>query len=160
MGTTAGDEKPLIQRLVGEPLVSIGRFGSMGVIGFGSQVSWPLPPNQPDTVGSRFAVHVQCPFRILQQERILLGSDDLLMSVAPGDEQTERLAYDIGASTLQAYLERVVTRVLTVEQRPVGDLLITLEHGIGIEVLPTSRKRPECWRLLARFGEHLTFPAG
>ncbi|MFC8448674.1 hypothetical protein [Kitasatospora sp. NPDC057223] len=114
--------------------------------------------------GSRFALHLECPFRVVQQDRIFVGSDDLLTPAARREEdgrghnEDEWLAYDVGTGVLRSFLDRKAPLVVAVRTRPVGDLQIELEHGITIEVLPTSLKRRESWRFPERFAEHVTFP--
>ncbi|WP_328299173.1 hypothetical protein OG389_16095 [Streptomyces sp. NBC_00435] len=166
--STAGngtDDDSLLQRLVGEPFVNVYRFGDMGVADFGRQMSWPLGDSGEESTGSEFAVHAQCPFRIVQQDRIVLGYDDLHRPAprkGPADEagDGERRAYDVGADSLREYLGRTSPRVLSVRRTPVGDLLIELEHGIRVELFPASPKRQESWRFLIRTVGSVTFPAG
>ncbi len=59
---------------------------------------------------------------------------------------------------LRSYLDRKSPLVVAVRTRPTGDLRVELEHGITIEVIPTSSKRRESWRFLERFKDHVTFP--
>ncbi|MFJ7248101.1 hypothetical protein ACIQWA_26205 [Kitasatospora sp. NPDC098652] len=150
---TDEDEDELLQRLVGEVWVNVHRFGGMGVVDFGGTVSWPLGDGGEVSTGSRYAVHAQCPFRIVQCGEVYLGSDDLV----PGGGG-DRLAYDTGADALREFLARRSPRVLSVERAPEGDLRITLEHELRIDVLPTSSKVEECWRFVVRGGEHVVFP--
>ncbi|MBD0691700.1 hypothetical protein [Streptomyces sp. CBMA123] len=149
-----GEEGRLLQSLVGEVWVGVYRFGGMGVVDFGATVSWPLGDSGEVSTGSRFAVHARCPFRIVQCGEVYLGSDDLVPA-GNGD----RLAYDIGADALRAFLARESPRVLAVERVPEGDLRITLEHGLRIDVLPTSSKVEESWRCFERLGGQVVFPS-
>ncbi|MER7670830.1 hypothetical protein ABTY61_20505 [Kitasatospora sp. NPDC096128] len=149
----ATDEDRLLQRLVGEVWVDVYRFGGMGVVDFGETVSWPLGDAGEESTGSRFAVHAGCPFRIVQCGEVYLGSDDLVPA-GGGD----RLAYDSGADALREFLGRESPRVLSVERAPEGDLRITLEHELRIDVLPTSSKVEECWRFVVRREDHVVFP--
>ncbi|WP_329494761.1 hypothetical protein [Kitasatospora herbaricolor] len=162
-GNGTGDDG-LLQRLVGEPCVDVYRFGEMGVIDFGRQVSWPLGDGGEVSTGTEFAVHAQCPFRIVQNDRIVLGYDDLFRTPprkgSTAEEDSDRRAYDAGADALRGYLQRTSPKVESVRRRPVGDLLIGLQHGIRVEVFPTSPKREESWRFLIRTAEHVTFPPG
>ncbi|MER7845825.1 hypothetical protein ABTZ03_17965 [Kitasatospora sp. NPDC096077] len=150
-GGDAGDR--LLRRLVGEVWVNVYRFGGMGVVDFGETVEWPLGESGEVSTGTRFAVHARCPFRIVQCGEVYLGSDDLV-PVGEG----EGLAYDIGADALREFLKRREPRVLAVERAPEGDLRITLEHELRIDVLPTSSKVEESWRCLERAGDHVVFP--
>ncbi len=75
-----------------------------------------------------------------------------------GHDEDEWLAYDVGTGVLRSFLDRKAPLVVAVRTRPVGDLQVELEHGITIEVLPTSLKRRESWRFFERFAEHVTVP--
>ncbi|MFD5465759.1 hypothetical protein ACFWIQ_23420 [Kitasatospora sp. NPDC127059] len=151
----------LLRGLVGEVWVDVYRFGDTGVVDFGGTVSWPLGDSGEVSTGSRFAVHAQCPFRIVQCGEVYLGSGDL---VPAGQDPVpagsgDRLAYDIGADALREFLARESPRVLAVERAPEGDLRITLEHELRIDVLPTSSKVEESWRCFERLGEQVVFPS-
>ncbi|MER7707802.1 hypothetical protein ABTX81_33530 [Kitasatospora sp. NPDC097605] len=154
------DGEDLVQRLVGRPCVNVYRFGDMGVVDFGGTVTHPLGDSGEVSTGSEFAVHAQCPFRVVQHGKVFLGSEDLVpaRTGVPPQGEDERLQFDTGAEVLREFLGRMAPRVLSVERAPEGDLRIELEHGIRIDVLPTSSKRKESWRFLVRFGEHVTFP--
>ncbi|MEV7598509.1 hypothetical protein AB0O91_14125 [Kitasatospora sp. NPDC089797] len=143
----------LLRRLVGEAWVNVYRFGDTGVVDFGERVEWPLGDSGEVSTGSRFALHARCPFRIVQCGEVYLGSDDLV-SVRGG----EGLRYDIGADALREFLGRREPRVLAVDRAPEGDLRITLEHELRIDVLPTSSKVEESWRCFERLGEYVVFP--
>lgn len=155
------DGKDLVQRLVGQPCVDVYRFGDIGVVDFGGTVTHPLGASGEVSTGSEFAVHAQCPFRLVQHEKVFLGSDDLVpaRTGVPPQGEDERLQFDTGAEVLREFLGRMAPRVQSVERAPEGDLRIVLEHGIRVDVLPTSSKRKESWRFLIRFGEHVTFPS-
>ncbi|MFH8386148.1 hypothetical protein ACH4E7_35395 [Kitasatospora sp. NPDC018058] len=152
-GDRGSAEDLVLRRLVGEVWVDVYRFGGMGVVDFGEMISWPLGDSGEVSTGSGFAVHAQCPFRIVRHGKVLLGSDDLVRVQGGGD----RLRYDRGADALREFLSREAPRVLSVDRAPEGDLRITLDHGIRIDVLPTGSEE-ESWRFLVRCGEHVTFP--
>ncbi|MFB6892463.1 hypothetical protein ACFCX4_24490 [Kitasatospora sp. NPDC056327] len=151
----------LLRRLVGETWLDVHRSGTLAVVGFG-----PPAPRPPDgsggaPAGGWYAVHARCPFRIVQDGRVYLGSDDLVPTRGGNRPQgggPPRMQFDIGADALRSFLRRTGPRVLSVERAPEGDLRIGLEHGLRIDVLPTSSKRGESWRLLVRGGGHLAFP--
>jgi hypothetical protein len=69
---------------VGQPFTAIGRIGDMAVLGFGEGVSWDAPSGTGPLTGSRYALHVMCPFRVTQgAERIVVGSEDLRRADGP-----------------------------------------------------------------------------
>ncbi|MFF2077439.1 hypothetical protein ACFVXG_22120 [Kitasatospora sp. NPDC058162] len=151
---------PVLGQLIGVPFGFLGRIGYTGLVGFGRDLSWTVPGSSDTATGSELALHIECPFRIVQHGRIFVGSDDMVPTRRgnPPKGEDERLQFDTGAEALQEYLDRMAPKVLTVERAPEGDLRIMMEHGIRVDILPTSSKRKESWRFLVRFGEHVVFP--
>ncbi|MEV6791137.1 hypothetical protein AB0M87_03865 [Streptomyces sp. NPDC051320] len=136
---------------VGQPFADIGRTGRMAILGFGEPVSWEAPSGAGSLTGSRYALHVSCPFRVTQGTRIVVGSEDL--------RRAGGASFDRGAAALDGYLARVAPLVEAVRVAPTGDLRIDIQHGIAVEVFPATPSRAEAWRLLERFGTHVAFPA-
>jgi hypothetical protein len=84
---------------VGQPFTAIGRIGDMAVLGFGEGVSWDAPSGTGTLTGSRYALHVMCPFRVTQgAERIVVGSEDL--------RRADGAPFDRGARALEGHLTR------------------------------------------------------
>jgi hypothetical protein len=128
-------------------------MGLTVVLAFGSSVSWKLTSNDVQVTGGEFALHIQCPMRIRQSDRIVLGTGDM-------DGDLERMPYDKGAESLQRYLARVRPVAESISVRDCGELRLALEHGISIDVLPVSSSKVEEWRFLHRHNEHYSFPDG
>lgn len=105
--------------------------------------------------GSQYAFHVQCPFRILQGNRIVLGSGEMNFDL-------DKAPYDDGAKVVEGFLSAARPEVLRVSINGFGDVRIEMDHEIKLEIFPTSSSsRPEeRWRFLARFGTHYSFPDG
>ncbi|WP_188284841.1 hypothetical protein [Streptomyces sp. CBMA29] len=147
-------------RLNGVRFVEVGRIGGMAILGFGDTVSWELEISGRIVEGAEFALHIGCPFRILQASRIVLGSDDIddTPSGGQGEDPSDVLrGYDRGARNLEGFLTQSPIHVVSVRVTEIGDFSVELEHGIRIEAFPTSAKIDESWRFLARFGEHVVF---
>ncbi len=66
-----------IQSMVGLTLSGIGRALDMGIFEFGEDVEWTNPRTQQVDLGSEYAIHLQCPFRVTRKGRILVGSCDI-----------------------------------------------------------------------------------
>ncbi|MFG2013767.1 hypothetical protein [Actinomadura geliboluensis] len=149
-----GEAERLLRRhLLGVPLSEIGRIGLTVILGFGRSVSWLQVSSDMEVKGGEFALHIQCPMRIRQAGRIVLGTGDL-------DDKYKVMPYDKGAESLQEYLARVCPTVESVEVIDCGELRLCLAHAISIDVLPVSSMRVEEWRFLHRYHEHYSFPDG
>lgn len=142
-----------IQVLTGLPLVEVGRIGLTAILGFGQSLSWRLSKSGMETSGAEYAFHLQCPFRVRQGDRIILGSSDMR-------REGEVMPYDRGAMVLQDYAieaRPVITEILIQQY---GDIRIDFQYGIVIEVFPAGVIREETWRFLHRFHDHYVFPDG
>ncbi|NEA26232.1 hypothetical protein G3I70_27605 [Actinomadura bangladeshensis] len=146
-------ERLLQRHLLGVPLFEVGRLGFTVILGFGCSVSWRLTSSGTELTGGEFALHIQCPMRIRQADRIVLGTGDM-------DGQCEVMPYDKGAESLQGYLSKVRPIVKFVDVRDCGELRLGLDHSISIDILPVSSLKVEEWRFLHRHHEHYSFPDG
>lgn len=154
-----------IQRLrflVGESFSGVGRAATLGVLSFGSEVSVTNHRTRELMINSKYAVHVQCPFRVSRSGFVLLGSDDMSRAAKSTDEGLEIIgpwtAFDVAARALDTRLQEARVSVVGVDLRPPGDLRIEIEADIAVEIFPASGSAVEAWRFLERGGEHLVFP--
>jgi hypothetical protein len=154
----SGNAQREISIIAGSTFAEIGRVGATAILGFGRSVSWPLKSRATEVSGSEYALHVQCPFRIVQGHRIILGSEDMKRIRRTGE--TEEVAYDRGAEAVEEILRSRPVTVHSVSVFPVGDLHLELDSSIRIEVFPASPSKEEAWRFLVRFGNHYIFPDG
>ncbi|GAB3838817.1 hypothetical protein ACFPIJ_35685 [Dactylosporangium cerinum] len=115
-----------------------------------------------------FALHVQCPFRIVRGARIVLGSTDYRHPL-PG--QVDRAtAFD----RHQTQFDRIATilngplaadnglLVHAAHLRDDGALHLSTGQDLRIEVFPATSGPVECWRLFVRNsdGPHYVWPPG
>ncbi|WP_026423741.1 hypothetical protein [Actinokineospora inagensis] len=101
-----------------------------------------------------FRLHVQCPFRIVHREKVLLGSVDMRYpqrrSDDPGEAFDERVTmYDRNARKLTDRLTTTDT-VSDTSLEPDGAFTITVADDIRIQAFPASAGPVEAWRLFER----------
>lgn len=147
---TAEDWREEARRLlVDSSLVWVGRSVDMGdfqLVGAG---------------GDKIALHVQCPFRVLFGEKVLLGSQDIRYQ--RGDEFDRTLAadslYDSRARRLASQLEERRPTVIEVEFREAGALVLRLQGALVIETFPNASRPDEAWRVFRRGSDtHVVYP--
>jgi len=147
---TADDQMAEIQRLLqGARVHAVGRAVDMGVVEFAR------------LYGDAIYLHIQCPFRILQEGMVILGSRDMRYAQkGAGSEAFEqfRTVYDSRAATLDGIFERHRPAVVEVSFGDFGHLAVGWEHGFRIEVFPDCSGRIEAWRVFLRGGPHYGFP--
>ena len=114
------------------------------------------------------ALHVACPWRLSDGERVLVGSGDLL---TPSDPDGEPESFDWeppGASWLDVRLEELAARradaavsVTAAVADPLGGARIGLSDGLVLELFPSSTPTghvsTEFWRLSAPGAADLVF---
>ncbi|MFF4549058.1 hypothetical protein ACFY1J_33300 [Streptomyces sp. NPDC001406] len=137
--------------LEGAVVGSVGRAVDRGVVEFAG----------PE--GQVLMVHLQCPFRILQGGKLILGLQDMTYpQKGAGPDAFDRFAtvYDARAETLNRGLAALRPPVTAVTVGPAGALAVTWEPGFRLEAFPDCSGRVEAWRAFARGGEHYGFPPG
>ena len=104
-----------------------------------------------------YALHVQCPWRLTQDDRLLVGSGDLWTPADP-DADPQKYGPDVvGSSWLDYQLRkclnaREAVHVVIISADSFGGFHLSCSDGIEFEVFPnasgTSSDVSEYWRLL------------
>ncbi|WP_156213199.1 hypothetical protein [Lentzea aerocolonigenes] len=141
-----------LEELVGERWNAIGRAADLLWLGFGNRHEVVNHRGETREV-SKYALHVQCPWRVRFDDQLVTGSSDIYR---PGpdwigeddfdwDVQGVNL-FDMRASELAERLTSEAVVVASVEVTTWGDLAISLSNGYQVEVLRTGSVREEDWR--------------
>ena len=143
--------------LVQLPLTGAERSADMISLRFGAP--GPDRAGNGDGPAPALSLHVSCPWRLADGERVLVGSGDLL---TPADPDADLETFDWephGASWLDVRLaELAVGRLVpppeveTVAADPFGGVRIALATGLALELFPnstpTGHVATEFWRLV------------
>ena len=145
--------------LIGEPLTSLGRAGLIW-LSFGPDVETVVqygPRKGTRRMVGTYALHLQCPWRLMRGDEVLIGSHDLFIP-RTGQEPTTPEGWDAwdwsarGANRFdelaEAWNAAGPYRVSRVRARAIGDLCVELEHGLQLDVFVDSASDRECWRYL------------
>ncbi|MET8762178.1 hypothetical protein [Lentzea sp. NPDC004782] len=108
---------------------------------------------QPREV-TEYALHVQCPWRVLQGDQYVVGSSDMFRPrpgwTGEGDFDWDVQGanrFDVRVARLNELLADGRVAVTSVDVTAWADLTISLSYGFRIEVLRlTSSVRTELWR--------------
>lgn len=148
----ANDQTVEIRRLLqGATVRSVGRAADLGVVDF-------TGPH-----GEEISAHMQCPFRVLQEGKLILGSRDMRYPQrGVGSEAFDQFKtiYDSRAATLSGILEQIRPAVTEVNFGDGGHLAVTWEPTFRVEAFPDCSGPVEAWRVFARGGQHYGFPEG
>ncbi|MDX3729753.1 hypothetical protein [Streptomyces caniscabiei] len=135
--------------LTGTVVRSVGRAADMGVVEFDGL--------QGETV----MIHMQCPFRIVRNGRILVGSRDMRYAqkgAGPQAFDEFRMIYDAQTTTLNGALGQLRPSVDGVTVGEAGELTVSWEQCFRLEVFPDCSGKIEAWRAFVRGGAHHGFP--
>ena len=144
-----------LARLVGMRLVKLGRAADLQWFTFA------------DAAASELAVHVQCPWRLVSEDEILVGHGDYWRPAATDTPETEYDRAAIGSRWRDVRRDTVVARMgpggAVVEGADLdafSGFTLRLEGGLRLEVFPdatrASHDELEFWRLFepGGVGEH------
>jgi hypothetical protein len=150
-----------LQMLVGQPVVETHRAVDMQMFSFGELSETGDRRGMPRTT-SQFALHIQCPWRIVCAGQVLVGYQDLRYPRA-GEPDSERFDPDRPHTTLRDELletffssrgdkERVVIEANATDT---GDLRLSFSGGCVLQAFPDSAAHGrEYWRVFEVDGEH------
>jgi hypothetical protein len=163
---------PNVADLAGLELTIARLAADMRVFGFG-----PVRPH-PSGKGTvaTYALHLQCAWRITQEDRLLTGDGDLWSFVGPGEapegwnpwqggslqtaQLDEMLGPRVGTDTAFYYSSGILVNWAHSDPRQ-GDVAIVMSSGHVLSVFP-NRREGEHWRLFmpGRDEEHNVFETG
>lgn len=148
----ANDRTAEIRRLlIGATVRCVGRAADMGIVEFA------------DHRGEVVKVHIQCPFRVLQEGEMIIGSHDMRYAQrGVGAEAFDRFKtiYDSRAATLNKIFGQIRPVVTEVALGEAGSLAVEWKPGFRVEVFPDCSGSVESWRIFVRGGQHIGFPEG
>jgi len=137
--------------LVGLPLWAIGRAADLVWFEFGSQRTVKGRNGVEKTVGD-YALHVQCPWRIIVRDRIVIGRGDIFCTPQESDEPTPSdFDWQKGNrfDRIAPYFLQNESRSLMVQAVGAGEaglITISLEGHHKLEVFPHDSEMGEHWR--------------
>lgn len=137
--------------LEGQPLLYIGRATDMLWMGFGKLVKIKNYKGLEDEKGE-FAVHVQCPWRFVHQEKVVVGSRDIYMprnGISDHEFDYEKRGLSIFDSICEAFnSEWIPLLVSEVCVDIFGTLKIIFANGLVFETFINSVTTDEYWRFI------------
>ena len=137
--------------LVGLPFHHIGRITNMLWIHFGELHGVPDRRGGTKVVGD-WTVHVQCPWRLIQYNQILVGYHDFYYT-PDGDTPKDwdvvgKMRFDIAAITICAEFAKMPPVVTSVQVDEVGGFSVHLSGEFRLDIFPDdSDETSEYWRI-------------
>lgn len=145
-----------LQALTGLPLANVSRAANMLMFGFGGPRTIPARQGGTREV-TEFALHVQCPWRLCDSERVLIGSVDIYYpaDLPESDPVPDSFNWDIaGANRCDRFFQSfmavravVPIFVTTVDTDQFGGFRLNFSASFQIEAFPNGGTPSEEWRL-------------
>lgn len=142
-----------LRLLIGQPLLNAGRAADMMWFSFGKERKDVDSRGNQKTVGE-FSLHVQCAWRLLGSDGILVGSNDIYSPVGKTSETPTDFSWDVpGGNQCDVRIKQFVSDnksflvVDAVHVDFVGGFKIQFGSGFVLEVFPNSSCGVEEWRL-------------
>jgi hypothetical protein len=131
------------------------RSGFVSTFHFGAHHTVPGWLGQATEVGD-FALRIQCPWRVVRKDRILVGSDDIFFPADYSSDIAPPLGFDWERQNnrrdklVSALFEpgRPALSVRKIETSFAGSFRLLFDDKMLLEVVPISSRRVEHWRLL------------
>lgn len=158
--------KELIEKtlkvLINLPLNRIGRAANLLWLSFGVERVEKSYFGDEKIVGE-YGLHVQCSWRIVDNEKILADSQDMYIPSSAIDQSNfcwedfqwdkpgNSLCDELFGSLINSVKPKITVREIAADN--FGGLSICLENGYTLEVFPNSSSDEESWRLLGEAGE-------
>jgi len=134
--------------LLGLRWSAIGRAGSMLWLGFGNDVVIENIKKQSRTV-REYAIHVSCPWRIVQEEQIFVASADIYITeTEENDNIIGNSLFDQNVVQFSKFIESYEVCVTKIETDTLGGLTLTFNGNLSLEIFPDSSLREEYWRFI------------
>jgi len=153
----------ILNSLVGLEFSGSSRTANMECFKFGELT------NEGNKIFGKFALHIQCPWRITNSEEIIVASDDLFEQPENLTEYIPEFDWDkpngnYRDQKLKEFFENNSNKVLKTELNLYGDLNITFEKEIKLTLFPSLSKKSdysEYWRIFesSKDSNHYVFSA-
>jgi hypothetical protein len=148
----------ILRDLIGLPLNPTTRAANMQMFSFGAIINITLtsPKKGPisKSVGE-FALHLQCPWRLTNENEIIVGSGDLYQQADEIAEYDENYNYyELNANLRDVKLDKLINEnklsVISINADKFGGLEICFDNNIKLNVFPdlASKADNEYWRLI------------
>lgn len=141
-----------LEVLRGKALWDVSRAANLHSLQFGDHRMVNSPLGKVKEVGE-YALHIQCSWRIVRHDKIVVASRDRFYPAGDWDQVDEYFDWDHpGANRCDERMEvfvgehcPTVTEAISVDE--VGGFRLTLERGFNLEVFPDDSTEIEHWRL-------------
>lgn len=146
------DVSNALKKITDKPIAKVGRAGDMVWLGFGNEISRLIAGEQ--RLVSEYALHIQCPWRITHNGKIIVASHDIYYP-ADGEDNDDFVWDIIGnnrfdkiAKKLNAVIKKGEIKVLNAKVTIFGDLILDFAKNYKLEAFLADSLHEEYWRFI------------
>jgi hypothetical protein len=148
----------ILQDIVGLPMNPTTRAANMQMFSFGAIININLNSPKKGLISKsvgEFALHLQCPWRLTNENEIIVGNGDLYQQAdekADYDENYDYLTFN--ANLRDVKLDKLIKdktiKIISAKADKFGGLEICFDNNITLTVFPdlASKADNENWRLI------------
>jgi len=143
----------ILQDLIGLPLTRTTRAANMECLKFGT-IFRTEKDGTKNNIGE-FALHLQCPWRLTNENEIIVGNGDLYQQADETADYDENYDYfEFNANLRDVRLDKLIKdktiTIISAKADKFGGLEICFENNITLTVFPdlASKADNENWRLI------------
>jgi hypothetical protein len=141
-----------LKELLGQPLIEIGRAANLLWLSFGEKIT-VIDRNGHEKVKSKFSLNIQCSWRLIKENRIIVASKDIYLPRTNSKERdfdwdnvgANRFDEKIEEFKKQEMLNIVVSKISADEY---GGVKLHFKTGEVLDVFPDDSLEDEFWRLI------------
>jgi hypothetical protein len=149
----------VLEPVIGEPFMNLGRAANLIWLGFGEEVDAPTR-RDPERRTARHCLHASCPFRLDSNDAILIGASDIYRPAGEPDSienfdwgQPGATLFDASVAAFWSEYEPGFAVLDGVSADPMGGLQLELSSGHTIRLFPSRSGPHEHWRYFPINGE-------
>jgi hypothetical protein len=144
----------LLRALVGEPMWTSRRAADMATFQFGKRIKERDYYGRPSEIGE-YAMHVQCAWRIVKGDAVIVGSRDLHHPASAADDDTIPEGFDWDREhnrrdkLIESFFDGRSFTVRHVTLGAAGTCRIEFDDAVMLEIFPDDSFAHEHWRLFS-----------
>ena len=132
--------------LLNQPLFDVGYAGDMLWLGVGNPIQYVDYRGRSKMI-SEFALHLQCPWRFVLNQKIVLASHDFYLPKSPQSVPTSSV-FEEKYTAFRALVTSEKFSIKDIKTDSLGGFTLYFHKDLIFEVFIHSSEPIECWRLI------------
>ena len=149
-----------VKILIGKKVLEFGRAADLLWIALDGLIDFKSILDGKISKKPKYALHVMCPWRLVQDNKIVLAAHDMYWPPNAGDSLDDfdwnaqgNNRFDVRACEINDIMEEKAVTISAADVSELGDLTIQMTDGFCLQVLVCNSMRKEYWRMLDFVGD-------